>query len=101
MLRSFSFTATGDGDGAITLTYDDAEAAVQAIGGWDAEKTLARKAVANISTDSATTYTDGATVSVAGADYTPANALTYDVHVANMELAAAEAAAALQVEVPV
>ena len=96
--EGFSFTATaGTGAGEIILTYDDAETAVQAYAGWDTAKKAARTAVANISTDSGTSYADGATVSVAGVDYTAANPLTYDLHVANMELAASDAAAALQV----
>jgi len=91
--EGFSFTATGDTTGGITLTYDDAEADVQAYASWSADKKTAREAVATI-TDTSNAVTTSA-AGAAGADYIPANLLTYGMHVANAELAVTKAEDAL------
>ena len=90
--EGFSFTATGDGNGAITLTYDDAATAIEAYDDWSAAKVAEREAVLTIDGAAAAVGTAGT-----GTTYVAQNLITYDVNVANMELAAAEAAAALQV----
>ena len=89
--EGFSFTATGDGNGAITLTYDDAATAIEAYADWSAAKVAEREAVLTIDGNATAVGTAG------GTTYVAQNLITYDVNVANMELAAAEAAAALQV----
>jgi hypothetical protein len=87
----FSFTATGDGAGAITLTYDDADNAIEGYSVWTAAKIAAREAVLKIG---GVATAVGTTV---GTTYVAANVITYDVNVANKELLASQAAAALQV----
>ena len=90
--EGFSFTATGDGAGAITLTYDDAATAIEAYNEWSAAKVAEREAVLTIDTAATPVGTAGT-----GVTYVAQNLITYDVNVANMELAAADAAADLQV----
>ena len=96
--EGFSFTATGDNAGNITLTYDDAATAIEAYDSWTAAKKAEREAVLTIDPDGATgaSAVDLSTAG-SGVTYVAQNLITYDVNVANMELAAAEAAAALQV----
>ena len=90
--EGFSFTATGNGNGDITLTYDDAATAIEAYNDWSAAKVAEREAVLTIDTNATALQTAGT-----GTTYVAQNLITYDVNAANMELAAAEAAAALQV----
>jgi ECM component-binding autotransporter adhesin len=90
--EGFSFTASGNGSGAITLTYNDAATAIQEYDDWTPAKKAAREAKVKKGGVEQSLSTSGT-----GRTYEAQNLISYDVNVANKELLASEAAAALQV----